>query len=213
MRQLTRAAALTTILGMALCVPSVLAQEVRIAVVDVETLTLASDEGKAAGEKYKKALDEVTGIMEKARKDIEDKETRLRTQDRVMSATAKAQLTREIDAAKVEFERKSMDYEKEMAELQNQLLGPVSERAQLALEAYIKEKGFSLVIDLSAQGGNVVWWNQANDITLDVIKNLNDAYKKPVPATPAVAAPASSTRPPAVAPPTTRPAAPTTPAR
>jgi outer membrane protein len=134
-----------------------------------------------------------------------------------MSATAKAQLTRDVDAAKVEFDRKSQDYEKEMAELQDQLLGPVSDRAQAALGAYIKEQSFSLVIDLSAQGGNVVWWNPANDITLDVIKVLNEAGKPsgaaPAATTPA-AAPANTTRPPAATTPAARPAgAPTTPAK
>lgn len=215
MRQLTRAAALTIILGTALCVPNGLAQEVRIAVVDVETLTLASDEGRAAGEKYKKQLDEITAIMEKARKEIESKENTLRTQDRIMSATAKAQLTREIDTAKVEFDRKSQDYERQMGELQEELLGPVSERAQVALAGFIKEQGFSLVIDLSAQGGNVVWWNPANDITLEVIKVLNEASKK-AGATPAAApAPANTpARAPAATTPATRPpAAPTTPAK
>ena len=221
MRQVSRAAAWTIVLGAALSLPGIgLAQEVTIAVVDVETLTLASDEGKVAGEKFKKKLDEVTGIMEKARKDIEDKETRLKTQDRIMSATAKAQLTREIDQAKVEFDRKNQDYQQQMAALQDELLVPVSDRARVALGAYIKEKGYGMVVDLSAENGNVVWANPGNDITLDVVKIMNEDFKKaggvaPAPApTPTAARPASggtaaptaSPRPPATPPASTTPA-------
>jgi outer membrane protein len=200
-----------TILGTVLCVPSVQAQEVRIAVVDVETLTLASDEGKAAGEKYKKRLDEITGIMEKARKEIESKESLLRTQERVMSSTAKAQLTKEIETLKTDFERKGQDFEKELAEVQEQLIAPVSERARIALEAYIKEKSFSLVFDLSAQGSNVVWKSDANDITLDVIRALNEASKKAGTVPPAAPAPAAA-RPPATTAPATNRVPPVPPA-
>jgi Skp family chaperone for outer membrane proteins len=167
-----------------------LAQDLKIAVVDIEALTLTSDEGKAVNAKLKTRYDEIIGVMSKLQKDIEDKETRLKTQDRVMSSTAKASLTREIENDKVNFDRKNQDYQKEMVDYQNELLDPVAGKAQLALQAYIKEKNFTIVIDLSAEKGNVVWANSANDITLDVIKRLNDDYKK----VPAASAPASAPR-------------------
>jgi len=196
MRQLSRAVALTTILGAALFFPHIgRAQDMRIAVVDVETVTLACDEGKLAAEKFKKRLDEVTATMDKARKDIEDKENRLRTQDRVMSAAAKADLSREIDTAKRDFDRRNEDYQKDLAAFQDQLLGPVSDKARLALEAFIKKNGYAIVIDLSAQNGNVVWANPGNDITLEVIAVLNEDYKRAGATTPASATPAGATPP------------------
>lgn len=190
MRQLLRAAALMTILATGICFPgNGVAQELKIAVVDIEQLTLTSDEGKAVNDKLKKKYDEIVGIMSKLQKDIEDKETRLRTQDRVMAAPAKAALAKEIESDKISFDRKNQDYQKEMTEYQNELLDPVAQKAQLMLQAYIKEKTFTMVVDLSAEKGNIVWANPANDITLDVIKRLNDEYKK------TLAAPAAATRP------------------
>jgi Skp family chaperone for outer membrane proteins len=203
MRQLLRAGALMTVLTAGMFFPgNGLAQELKIAVVDIEQLTLTSDEGKAVNDKLKKKYDDIVAIMGKLQKDIEDKETRLRTQDRVMAAPAKAALVKEIETDKVTFDRKNQDYQKEMTDYQNELLDPVAAKAQLALQAFIKEKAFTMVVDLSAERGNIVWANPANDITLDVIKRLNDEYKKtgaapaaaPRPATP----PAAGTpRPPA----------------
>jgi Skp family chaperone for outer membrane proteins len=208
MRQLWKAAALMTVLALGVGLPeSGLAQDLKVAVVDVETLTLTSDEGKAVNDKLKKRYDEIVAIMSKLQKDIEDKETRLKTQDRVMSATAKQTLARDIDNDKIAFDRKNQDYQKEMTDLQNELLDPVAAKAQLAIQAYIKEKSPTIIIDLSAEKGNVVWANPANDITMEVMKRLNDDYKKtlaaapaaaPAPSRPTTSAPASgTTRPPA----------------
>ncbi len=204
MRQLLRAGALLTVLATGLCLPgNGLAQDLKIAVVDIQALTLNSDEGKAVNEKLMKRYDEIVAIMGKLQKDIEDKENRLKTQDRIMSATAKATLSREIESDKVNLDRKNQDYQKEMMDYQNELLDPVAAKAQAMLQAYIKEKTFTMVVDLSAQNGNIVWANPANDVTQEVTTRLNADYKKTLAAAPAAkASPAAAA--PAPAPTTPR---------
>jgi len=207
MRQDVRTGALLIILAAGLGFPKMgQAQDLKIAVVDIETLTLASDEGKAVNDKVKKKYDDIVTVMSKLQKDIEDKETKLKTQDRVMSAAAKSALAKEIETDKVNFDRKNQDYQKEISDYQNELLDPVSGKAQAILQAYIKEKNFSIVLDLSAEKGNIVWANPGNDITEDLKKRLNDEFKRTggasAPATttprPAASAPAATTpRPPA----------------
>jgi Skp family chaperone for outer membrane proteins len=177
-----------------------LAQDAKIATVDVQALTLMSDEGKALGERLEKRYQEISAELQKEQKAIEEKETRLRTQDRLMSATAKAQLAKEIDDAKIIFDRKNQDYQKEMDDLQRDLLSPVAAKVQQELSAYVNEKGYTLLIDLSAAESNVVWFNPANDVTRDVMGRLNAAYKSsPAAKTPAPAAEKPAT-PPAPAP-------------
>lgn len=191
MSQKLKTAALTIALaGIVLCLPPRgLAQDAKIAVVDIQALTLMSDEGKAIGEKLEKRYQEISAELQKEQKTIEEKETRLRTQDRLMSATAKAQLAKEIDDAKIVFDRKNQDYQKEMDDLQKDLLGPVALKVQQLLDVYVREKDYTLVIDLSAAEGNLVWANPANNVTQDVMKRLNEAYKQnPAPAAPATPA-------------------------
>jgi Skp family chaperone for outer membrane proteins len=163
-----------------------LAQDAKIATVDVQALTLMCDEGKAIGERLEKRYQEISAELQKEQKAIEEKETRLRTQDRLMSATAKAQLAKEVDDAKIVFDRKNQDYQKEMDDLQRDLLSPVAAKVQQELSAFVNEKGYTLLVDLSAAEGNVVWHNPANDITREVMARLNAAYKS----SPAAAAPA-----------------------
>ena len=185
------------------------AQDLKVATVDIEALTLTSDEGKAVNEKLKKKYDDIVAIMGKLQQSIEKKENDLKTQDRVMSATAKAALAKEIENDKVNFDRKNQDYQKEMMDYQNELLDPVAAKAQAMLQAYIKENTFSIVMDLSAEKGNVVWANPGNDITGNVLKRLNDEFKKtgsaaPAPAQRPAATPGATTpRPPAATAPKT----------
>src|SRR5688572_14405050 len=175
------------------------AQDAKIAVVDTRALTLMSDEGKVASDKLQKRLDVIRVEMDKLRKDIEDKETRARTQERLLSAAAKAALASDIQNDKTRFERKAQDYEKEMNEMQGVLLDPVAQRVRGEIAAYVNEKGFMLLVDLSAENPNVVWANPANDITKEVLARVNENFKKSggvaaPPAAPA-AAPAAAPKP------------------
>jgi Skp family chaperone for outer membrane proteins len=154
------------------------AQDARIAVVDTQALTIASDEGKAVNEKIEKRIQAMGAEMEKLRKDIDGKEERLRTQDRVMAATLKAQLQSEIKEDQIKFERKNQDYQKEIEQMQNDMFGPIANKVKAELATYVSEVGFHLLIDISAENGNVVWYNPGNDITKQVMARMNDAYKK-----------------------------------
>lgn len=164
-----------------------LAQDAKIAVVNLQRLTVGSDEGKKSNDKLEKKYQEIAGIMQKAQKDIEDKENRLRTQERIMSDANKAQLAREIERDKTDLTRKNQDYQKELAELEEQLMAPLMEQAKGVLASYLKEYGYTIIFNLTAEDGNVVWYNQGNDITDDVITRINAQQKAgpPVAATPA----------------------------
>ena len=166
------------------------AQDARIAVVDTQALTIASDEGKAVNEKIEKRIQAMGTEMEKLRKDIDGKEERLRTQDRVMAATLKAQLQSEIKEDQIKFERKNQDYQKEIEQMQNDMFGPIANKVKAELATYVNEVGYHLLIDFSAENSNVVWFNPANDITKQVMARMNDAYKKAGGAASAAAPPA-----------------------
>ena len=189
------------------------AQGAKIAVVDTQALTLLSDEGKVANDKLQKRFQTISVEMDKARKDIETKEDRLRTQDRVMSATAKAALSNEIADDKRKFDRKNEDYQKEMNDMQSSLIDPIAAKVQQELALFVNETGFTLLVDLAVENGNIVWANPNNDVTKDVMTRLNENFKKtggaPAPApAPAAARPAATTPPATTTPPAQTPAAP-----
>jgi Skp family chaperone for outer membrane proteins len=183
------------------------AQDARIALVDTQELTLMSDEGKVANEKLQKRFLVIQAEMDKLRKDIEAKEEGLRTRERLLSASAKAQHTREIEDDNKKFERKSEDYQKEMNDMQVELIDPVARKVRTELQTFVGEKGYTILVDLSAENGNIVWFNPNNEITKEVMVRINENFKRSGGA--AAAAPAAT---PAAKPPTTTTPAATTPA-
>lgn len=153
------------------------AQEVKIAVVDLQRLTVGTEEGKKNLEKLDKRYQEIAGIMQKAQKDIEDKQKRLTEGARLLSDSVKAQLAKDIEKDSTDLKRKNEDYQQELAELENELMAPLMGQAEAVLSVYVKEKGYSFLFNLSAENGNVVWFNRGNDITDDVIKAIDSQAK------------------------------------
>jgi Skp family chaperone for outer membrane proteins len=204
-QQLKITALTAALLTIALCLPlRGMAQDARIAVVDTQALTFMSDEGKIAGEKIEKRIQAMTAEMEKGRKDIEDKEKRLRDQDRVMSAAAKTQLQNDIKDDQIKFDRKSEDYQKEIEEMQNTLMSPIAKKVQAELAVYVNEKGFDLLIDLSVEPANIVWSNPANNITKELMVRVNETFKKAGAAAAAAPPPAATPSKPAATPEATK---------
>ena len=182
--------------SIALCLPlKGVAQDARIAFVDTQELTLGSEEGKVAGDKLQKRLDVIRMEMDKLRKDIEDKEASLRARERLLNPQTKDAEQRKIEADKVNFERKAQDYEKEMNEMQSVLIAPIADKVRAELGAFVKEKGYTLVLDLAAEEPNIVWANQANNVTKEVLVRLNENFKRSGGAP--AAAPAAAPKPPA----------------
>ena len=203
----------TTTLAMAVasivfCLPQKgVAQDAKIAIVNTRTLTLMSDEGKIASDKLQKRLDVIRTEMDKLRKDIEDKDSNLRARERLLNAQTKAALQKDIEDSKFKFDQKAQVYEKEMNELQSELLDPIAEKIRQELQVFVGEKSYTIVVDL-ADDSNIVWANAKNDITKDVLARVNENFKRaggaaaapaPVPAAPKAPAttPPATTTPPA----------------
>jgi outer membrane protein len=171
------------------------AQDLRIAVVNLQRLTTGTEEGKKANEKLEKRFQEISAEMQKLSRTIEEKEAELKKQGLVLSATRRDQIAREIENDKINLSRKNEDYQRELAEMEQEVMGPVVDVADRILQAYVKEKNFTVLINLAVENSNVVWYNPANDITEDVIKLINAAKVTTVPA--AATPPAKPAAPPA----------------
>jgi Skp family chaperone for outer membrane proteins len=167
------------------------AQESKVAVVDFERAVVGSAAGQNAATSWNNRYTEVQQSLESRQKEIEDTQNRLRTQSNVLSEAVKAEMTRDIERKTTELNRASEDAQRDMEELRASLLQPITAVAQAALQAYSREMGFTLIIDISNPQGGVVYWNPGADVTDELIKRI-DAQVPATPAAPATTAPAPS---------------------
>jgi Skp family chaperone for outer membrane proteins len=168
----------------------------KIALINMRQAITESEPGKAASAEYTKAMGPETAVLEKLSKEAADLSEKLKT---AKTDAEKADLTRQLEAKTVEGQRAQEDAEKKSEDLQAQLLPPIADLVNKALDAYAMENGLAVVLDPTTEPNNIVHANMATDITNEVIRRVDAEYaKKPKPA----ATPAPATAP---APGTTKP--------
>jgi outer membrane protein len=169
---------------------SMWAQASKLAVIDFERAVVESAEGKKAADKFNAKMDEKTKELQGLQKQLEDNQEKLRTGERALSDTVKADLTRQIDRLQTDLTRKNEDAQKDLEGLRQELLQPIAGFASQLLTAFCREQGYTMVVDISAPTSNVLYYNTANDITESFVKRLNEEFAKAAPPTPPAKEPA-----------------------
>src|SRR5262245_27869581 len=201
---------LLTILTALICAPTLRAQLSNVVVVDFERAVVESKEGKKASDKFNATLQARQTELEKKQKELEDQQKKLQTGARTLSESAKADIQKDIDRRTTELQRLNEDAQKDLQGMRDELLRPIAARATAILQQMANEQGYTLVVDLSNPDSNVVWANEKNNITNELIKRIDVALAQEPPKTEA-AKPPTTTAPAAPRtspPPATRPTTP-----
>jgi outer membrane protein len=160
----------------------------KVAVVDFQKAVLENVEGKKAQEKLMAEVGKRQKDFEEKQKNLADAQNKLQTQDKALSDTAKADLSRQIDKLNTDLQRMNDDAQKDIGDLQQQLLRPIADRAQKILQAYSAENGLAVVFDVSSQANNIIYVQDVADITTEIIRRVDSELVKS-PTVPAAAAP------------------------
>jgi Skp family chaperone for outer membrane proteins len=161
----------------------------KIAIIDMRRAITESEPGKAASSEYTKAMAADTAALTKLSNEATELSEKLKV---AKTDNEKGELTRQLDAKTREGQRAQEDAQKKSEELQDQLLPPIAELVNKALDAYAVENGLAVVLDPTTDPNNIVHTNPASDITNEVIRRVDAEYaKNPKPA--ATPAPATGT--------------------
>src|SRR5262245_34916428 len=156
-----------------------------VAIVDFERAVVGSAKGQEAEKKFQAKYDEKNAEIQKKQKEIDDLQSQLTTQQRVLSDARKAEITRDIGRKSTDLDRMKQDADRELQELRQELLGPIVEIGRRVLNGYVAQKGYDFVFDISQQDNNIIWYNKKNDITDDLIKQIDAAIAAATTTTPA----------------------------
>ena len=171
---------------LALVTPAVLlAQQARIGIVDMERAIVQTVEGKKAEGTFTAKFEEYRKKIEGIQKQLETDQTKLRTQERVLNETVKAELSRNITKGQTDLTRLQEDAQKDLDTLRSELMRPIAEVAEAVLNAYAKENNYTVIIDTSnPQNGSVVFVNDKAEITDEIIKRIDAEMAKAPPKKP-----------------------------
>ena len=167
------------------------AQAQKIAVIDMQGSLLATKEGQKAAETLKTKFGPKEAEFGKRQQDIAAKQDLLRKGQNTMSDTAKANADREIADLTKALQRDADDTKADFQAEENRLLGGILSKMQAILTKYATDNQISMIVDVSQQPNNLLYADQAANISAAVIALYDQAA--PAPPAPAAGAPATKT--------------------
>ena len=172
---------------------------VKVGVINVQAAIANTAEGKLAAAELQSQFAPRQTELQNMQRQIEDNQTRLRTGQSTLSDEEKARLSREMDALNRNFQRKSQDAQDDYNAAQQDVVGRIGRKVMDVLEKYLKDNGYTVILDSSSQQTSVLLWAPQTDVTQDIVRLYEQSY--PVKAAAATPKPAAAPKPaPAAAP-------------
>jgi Skp family chaperone for outer membrane proteins len=161
------------------------AQAQKIGVIDMQSSLLSTVEGKKAADELKAKFGPKEAGFNKRQADIAAKQEQFRKTQNTLSDAAKGQATREIEALTKALQRDADDTKAEFQAEENRLLGGILGKMQAILTKYAADNQISMIVDVSQQPNNLIYADQAANISAAVIA----LYDKAEGSAPAASAP------------------------
>ena len=199
--------ALSLALGSGTAWAQALAPPVKIAVIDMQSALLSTEDGKKAVAELKAKFAPKEQEFQKRQAELAAKQEQFRKTENTISDEAKATLARDIDAMTKNLQRDTDDARQDAEQEQQKILNELGQKMMQVLQKYAIEKQITMVMDVSGQPNNVLFASSNVEITRDIIAMYNAAA--PMTAVPPAKAPANpSSSAPAPKAPAARPATP-----
>ena len=160
--------------------PKPFPQGAKVAYVVLQRIANESADGRVATTRIQAMQQKKAAELNEKNKQLQTMQARLEKEGSVMSASAAAELQKNIEKANLEVQRFTQDAQAEVQELQQQLQQEFQQRLEPVLAEVATEMGLQFVFNGPDAG--LVWADAALDISAEVIKKLDSA--KPAPAKP-----------------------------
>jgi outer membrane protein len=147
----------------------------KIAYVVLQRVANESSEGKASTAKIQALQQKKAAELNDKNKQLQTLQQRIEKEGSVMSATAQADVQKQIERLQTEVQRFTQDAQQEIQDLQNQLMQQFEQRIQPILQQVGQEKGLHFIYNAPDSG--IVWADPGLDVSNDVIKKLDAAAK------------------------------------
>jgi outer membrane protein len=171
--------------------------EQKLGSINIQAAMTGTKEGQRAAEQLSKKLEPRKKAIDAKAEQIRGLQDKLQRGGAMMSDTAKADLTRQIDEETKKYNRAMEDAQAELGDDNRRLLQEMTEKMTKVIDEYATANGFSVIFDVSNPNTPVLYTSSLIDITRDVIALYDKQHPLTAPAAPA-------------APPPPKPAAPAT---
>ena len=179
----------------------------RVGIIHIQNAIISTKDGQKAAKDLQDKFAPTRTRLEKKQADLEADRAKLNQGSNAMSAEQKEKLMRDIDQKTKALNRDTEDAQAELDQETGKIMQELGQRIYAVIDKYAKDKGYSLILDVSSQQTPVLFASNDIDITSDIVK----LYDQNAPAAgtsigPAMHAPPAAPKPTSAAPP--KPSAP-----
>lgn len=170
LRRFTRALAVLALatLPLVVSINDATAQS-KIAVVDVQTAVMQTEDGIRAQATLKKLFDKSQRDLDAKQEELQRAREDIERQARVLSREALARRTEDWQRRMVELQTVYVDYNKQLQKKQGELTGPILKKMLGIISRIAKKNGYDVIIDRSA----TPYARQDLDLTEQVVQMYN----------------------------------------
>ena len=154
----------------------------KVAYVVLQRIANESADGRVATTRIQALQQKKAAELNERNKQLTGLQQKLEKEGSVMSASASAELQKQVEKLTLEVQRFTQDAQAEVQELQQQLQNEFQERLTPVLSQVATEMGLHYVFNGPDAG--LVWAEPALDISSEVIKKLDSAKPAAKPAAP-----------------------------
>lgn len=164
------------LLGMFFCfhVSAADSSELKIGIMNVQKVLVQSEPGLAAKAVFEKRKNELDASLTVDQQELQGMQEEIQKKESVWTKEMKEEKILEFQKMRRDLQTKTKDAQLEMQRLQDNELEPIIKVLERVVDEFGEKEGYSIILD-SKNG--VVFYNQAHDISDDLIAELNKAMK------------------------------------
>ncbi|MCF8109050.1 MAG: OmpH family outer membrane protein [Desulfohalobiaceae bacterium] len=153
-----------------------MAGEIKIGVVDIQTILKQSVPGKAAQAKLKAASEEMTAELEEQKEHIIQLRKKMKKQRLLLSQEAQLDNERELQQKVNNYKILQQSFQRKMRIKEKNAIQPILDKAGEIVENYAKQYEYRLIME--KRSGGAVYTNPTIDVTDKIIQELNKVWDK-----------------------------------
>ncbi len=153
----------------ALSLTSLFAQETKVAIINIQDAITRTQEGQGLIKELEAKYKPKSQQIEAMQGEVSDLRNQLNKGQNTMSEDARRELSRQIEKKERDAQRSFEDARAEFNQEQQRIFNEVGGKLMTTIDKYAKEKGFSIVLDISSPQSPVLYAVNEVNITNDII--------------------------------------------
>ncbi|HLY41281.1 MAG TPA: OmpH family outer membrane protein [Terracidiphilus sp.] len=161
----------------------------KVAVIAFQVAVAQTNEGQRSFADLQKKYEPKRAQLKALSDEIDSLTKQLQTQGSTLSETERATRSKSIDDKKKQLQRDAEDAQNDMQQEMQELYGSLAQKVFDVLSDYVKQHGYTLVLDVSQQQTPVLYFQDSTNITKPIVDAYNVKSGVPAPPAPQPSAP------------------------